>query len=198
MESYASTAALLFATSAWAGFGYIDAEHPAHQALAALHAGGIRRYYIGKLLAGLLTVSVVPGPLAVIYPLAFDKFERTATAAEALTALLAHMAQAGLGFAVAAWFTRKLAARHGSALLGLFLTVSASLAAGSIASELPREAGWLTWLLTPVRQTMAFLTELDSGVHGAAGDWLAGIVWPGAYGMLLLAAFVLLMGRKRF
>jgi len=198
MESYALTSALLFATAAWTGFGYIDAEHPAHQALAALHAGGIRRYYSGKLLAGLVLVTILPSLLAVLYPLAFGKFERAATASEAMTALLAHMAQAGLGFAVAAWFTRKLAARHGNALLGLFLTVAASLAAGSIAEALPDQARGLTWVLPPVGQTMRFLTERDSGAHGAAGDWFAGLAWPAAYSMLLLWAFTLLMERKRF
>jgi hypothetical protein len=197
MESYAATSALLFAVSAWTGFGYIDAEHPTHQALVALHAGGIRRYYIGKLLAGITVVSILPSLFAVYYPLAGGKFERAATGLEIVAALLGHAVQAVLGLAVAAWFTSKLIAKHSHALLGLLLAVSASLASQSIEQELPGEAAGLTWLLPPIRQTMQFLTEWDRA-QGAPGEWLLGIAWPALYGIAVLTAYVLVLERRRF
>ncbi len=197
MESYAATSALLFALSVWTGFSYIDAEHPTHQALAALHGGGIRRYYIGRLLTGLSIVSILPSLFAVLYPLAGGKFERAATGLEILAALLWHAALAALGLAVAVWFTNRLIAKHSHALLGLFLALSASLASQSIAQELPRGAAALIWLLPPVRQTMQFLTERDTG-QGAPAEWLFGIAWSAVYAALMLTAYVLVLERKRF
>jgi hypothetical protein len=197
MESYAATSALLFAVSVWTGFSYVDAEHPTHQALAALHAGGIRRYYIGRVLTGLSIVSILPSLFAVLYPLAGGKFERAATGLEILAALLGHAVQAALGLAVAVWFTNKLIAKHSHALLGLFLALSASLASKSIAQELPNGADALVWLLPPARQTMQFLTEWDIA-QGTPGEWLLGIAWPALYGAAMLTAYVLVAERKRF
>ncbi len=197
MESYAATSALLFAMSVWTGFSYIDAEHPTHQALAALHGGGIRRYYIGRLLTGLSVVSILPSLFAVLYPLAGGKFERAATGLEILAALLGHAVLAALGLAVAVWFTNKLIAKHSHALLGLFLALSASLASQSIAQELPGGAAALTWLLPPVRQTMQFLTERDHA-QGTPSEWLIGIAWPAIYAAVMLTVYVGVLERKRF
>ena len=193
MESYALTSALLFAMTAWAGYGFVDAEHDGHRLIAALHAGGYVRYWTGRLLAGLLFLVPVPAALMTVYPIAFGKFERAAEPAEAAAAFAAHLALGMLGFAVAVWFSRKLFAKPYTALTGLFLTVSVALAAEGLAQSLPPGLRGLVWLLPPVRPALALLGGF---AEAGAADLLAGLVWPALYASALLAAFAAVRSRR--
>lgn len=194
MESYAMTSALLFAGTAWAGYGFVDAEHPAHGAIASLHGGGFRRYWTGRLLAGLLAIVPVPAAAMTLYPMLFGKFERAAEPAEALAAFAGHLTLGALGFAVAVWFSRRLIAKPYNALTGLFLAVAVSLAAEGAAQALPTGLDAAVWLLPPVRLTMAYLNGF---AEADVADALLGIGWPALYALLLLAGFTAYRAHRR-
>lgn len=186
MESYALTSSLIFAGAAWAGYGFVDTEEPMHGALVSLHGGGYRRYWIGRLAAGLVLIVPLPAVVMTLYPIVTDRFERAAEPAEIAAAFAGHLVLGALGFAVAVWFSRRAFAKPYMALFGMFLAVALSLAGEGAAQALPSGLDAIIWLLPPVRLTM---TGLNGFAEASLADLGRGFGMPALYAFVLLAVY---------
>ncbi len=128
MDSYAFTAMWTFVIAAWLSYGFIDLEHEAQRFVTIVHSRSIAKYDAVKF-SILGTVTALMSIFAVVYPIVFNKFDRTPEAPEVGIALLAHLVLAWLGIACAAFFTERWAASRPLALLGLLLVIALSLPA---------------------------------------------------------------------
>ncbi|MBB3114368.1 hypothetical protein FHS18_006489 [Paenibacillus phyllosphaerae] len=181
MESYAFSATLLFAITAWLGYGFIDAEHPTQLTVTMLHARSLVRTVIAKLLY--LWLFTMPLALfAVLYPALFHKFDRTPAAHELLLATASHLALSLLGIAVSVFFTSRFVPKLSTAVTGLLTVVAVSVAGEGIRHALPEGARFLGWLLPPVHAVYGALND-NSGIALSC-------LWCGAYSLLLLAVFI--------
>jgi len=188
MESYAFTSALLFAVAAWMGYLFIDVESPNQEMVTVLHAGGLIRLYISKLLYNWLFT--VPFALfAVLYPALLHKFDRNPTGVELLISFGFHLALAWVGTAVSCWFTRKLFQSRLLSFLLLGCVIAVAFAAKSVAEELPYGLDRLVLLLPPLHQAIHVLSN-----DGNKWTVLGAVV---LYGALSSVLFLIVMWKKK-
>ncbi|RUS44258.1 hypothetical protein [Cohnella sp. AR92] len=194
MDSYAFTSLLLFFVSAWIGYGFVDLEHEAQRLVTYSRAGSMARY-CGAQYLFMMMIAAAFSLLATVYPILFDKFDRTPTLEEALVAAGAHLVLASLGIACAMWFSEKMVASRMTAILGLLLTLAISAGAMGIAEQLPSGAKGILWLLPPVsRVTDVFINYEDS-----SSIWIVFVLLlPALYSGVLLWGYIRVAKAKMY
>lgn len=194
MPSYSFTSSLLFAVSAWLAFGYVDLEHETQQMLTSIHMRSLKNYYFYKMIPIVILI-VVLSFIDVIYPIVFDKFNRTPTLSEMVIALLCHIVLSLLGMSAGFLFTKKFFPKWYVALGGLFVFIAISFAGQGITQLLSPSLQFLAWLLPPMFRTMDMLNHYDEFM---AIRVAVAIVLPFIYSLIVLGLFLIGTIRRRF
>ncbi|QJD85091.1 hypothetical protein [Cohnella herbarum] len=194
MSSYSLTSTMLFVVAAWLGFGYIDAEDETQQLITVMHIGNVIKYYLYKLMV-IMLICMVLSFICVLYPIAFDKFDRQPSLSESVIAYLSHGFLALLGLSISILFTNKLVGKLSYAILGIFLTIAIALAGAGIAKALPEYASGLAWLLPPLFRTMETLNRYE---EATALDIALSVTAPLLYSGILLGIFLVSMKKRLF
>jgi ABC-type xylose transport system permease subunit len=194
MPSYSFTSTVLFIITAWLALGYIDTEHETQQVITSLHMHNLHTYYICKVIPiGILIVLL--SLVDIIYPILFNKFDRSPTLEEMIVAFLCHLTVSLLGMSAGFLCTRRIFPKWYSALGGLIAFIVISLAVQGIIHSLPPVIQFVEWLLPPLYRTMDLLNNYDSTTYL---DIVLGILMPLLYALVLLVLFITIMVRKRF
>jgi len=194
MDSYAFTAMWTFVIAAWLSYGFIDLEHEAQRFVTIVHSRSIAKYDAVKF-SILGTATALLSLFAVVYPIVFDKFDRTPEAPEVGIALLAHLVLAWLGIACAAFFTERWMASRPFALLGLLLVITLSLGGKGLEEKLPEALRFAMWLVPPVFRISDLLVRFGEVPAGRMALLLGYSV---VYLAALVAAYIRLSSRRLF
>lgn len=194
MDSYALTSMWLFIVSAWLANGFINLEHESQRFVTVLYTRSITFYYAIKLLL-LEFICILLALFATVYPILFDKFDRTPTIAEALFAWLCHAVIAAVGIASALFFSDKRLSRKTMSLLGLLTVLAISLAGQGLMNQLPRSLDWIVWIVPPAyRVADALIRYQELTAATVAGILLYSVT----YAVLLTAVFIRVSRRILF
>lgn len=194
MPSYSFTTSMLFIIAAWLAFGYIDLEHETQQMITSLHLPGLRSYYICKTVP-LLILNVFLSIIYVVYPIVFDKFDRSPETGEVMISFLCHVAVSLMGMCGGFLFTKKYFPKWYTALGGLLGFIVISFASKGIIHAVAPALRFIEWLLPPLYRTMDMLNNFDSS---KTVDIILAVVMPIVYAILLYGLFFMGMIRRRF
>jgi hypothetical protein len=192
MPTYAASAVLVYFISAWIAAGFMGAIHGAQEHIAAVHAGSVRMYLVGKTLAIFACGSLVCFT-AMIYPVAADRFTNGVSVGEWLTALLAHLELSLLG-GLAALILNRTVIRNGSMAIFCLLTVQIlSIVRNGVLNEIGSGFAPLFILLPPVAPVIDWLMNADT--HASGGSVM---VWigPPVYGAVLYVIYLRIVERQ--
>ncbi|MEC0167631.1 hypothetical protein [Paenibacillus graminis] len=159
MNSYAATAIILFAGSAWMGLSFLNHEHPVQRQVSIVQARSKWRYNLGTLLTLGLFILLLD-LLIVTYPVLTGHFDEPAGLYRMTLAFAGHFLLGLLGMAVslylqAAWVPKT------SYAAGLLLTVLIiSIGAGKMSALIP--GPFVHLLLPPAAPVMDVLMNADS------------------------------------
>lgn len=194
MDSYGFTSMWLFVVSAWLANGFINLEHESQRYVTVLFARSVATYYAVKLLL-LELICVFLALFATVYPILFDKFDRTPSFAEALFAWLCHTIVAALGIACALFFSDKRLSHKTMSLFGLLALLAISMAGQGLANRLPEQISWIVWIMPPayrIAEIFIRYQELSAGTIA----WT--LLYATVYAGLVATAFVRVSRRLLF
>jgi len=192
MPTYAASAVLVYFISAWIAATFMGAIHGAQEHVAAVHAGNVRMYLVGKTLA-IFACSFLVCLAAMIYPVAADRFTNGVSAGEWLTAWLAHLELSLLG-GLAALILNRTVIRNGSmAIFWLLLVLMVSIVRNSVLHEIGSGFAPLFILLPPAAPVIDWLMNGDALASGGSV-----MVWIGplVYGAVLYVIYLRMAERR--
>ena len=192
IPTYAASAVLVYFISAWIAAGFMGAIHEAQEHIAAVHAGHVRRYLIGKTMA-VFTCILLVCLAAMIYPVAADRFTNGISAGEWLTALLAHLELALLGGTAALVLNRTVIRNGSMAIFCLLLVLIVSIVRNGVLQANGSGLAPLFMLLPPAAPVIDWLMNADAPAGGGSV-----MVWIGplVYGAVLYVIHLRIAERR--
>lgn len=184
LSSYAITAVALYPIAAWSSLALLGSEDETQRQVSSVHAGGLLRVYLAKLLSVTLAVTAL-AVLALVTPVLLHEFTHLPTASEVLVGLLAHMTSALPGIVIGALFSNPVVRRQGYALGGVLLCLLLTVPADDLHDVHHGFARLVGHLTPPALAIIRALTATGSTGRAAA------LLRPDALGA---AAFAVLGG----
>ncbi|CQR56295.1 hypothetical protein [Paenibacillus riograndensis] len=159
MNSYAATAIILFAGSAWLGLSFLNHEHPVQRQVSIVQARSKMRYNLGTLLTLGLFILLL-ALLIVIFPVVTGKFDEPAGLYRMTLAFAGHFLLGLLGTAVSLYLQASWVPKTSYAA-GLLLTVLIiSIGANKMSAIIP--GPYVHLLLPPAAPVMDVLMNADN------------------------------------
>ncbi|QQZ60075.1 hypothetical protein JI735_26535 [Paenibacillus sonchi] len=159
MNSYAATAIILFAGSAWLGLSFLNHEHPVQRQVSIVQARSKMRYNLGTLLTLGLFILLL-ALLIVIFPVFTGKFDEPAGLYRMTLAFAGHFLLGLLGTAVSLYLQASWVPKTSYAA-GLLLTVLIiSIGANKMSAIIP--GPYVHLLLPPAAPVMDVLMNADN------------------------------------
>lgn len=194
IDSYAVTALMLFAVSAWLCRSVLALDVPVQRQIMILHIQSSHRYYISKVIAVWL-ISMILAVFAFVYPIVFHLFAEPVSLKIGLVSAANHILLATLGISIAAFFSKSIMESTVNAYGGLTLTIILSIAALGIYEALPSFLKYVVWLLPPAVSTQKPLIQWGGEKLGDLP--LFPFIWILVYSISLFILFLQVVRRKR-
>jgi hypothetical protein len=167
LSSYAITAAVLYPVAAWTSLVLLGSEDETQRQVSAVHAGGLRRVYLAKLVSVVLAVVVLTA-LALLVPELLHEFTHQPTAAQLLVGTLAHLTSAMPAVLIGALFSNPIVRRQGYALGGVLLCLLLTVPADDLRGVHQGLWRFVGHLLPPPLAIIRALGDADSAGRAAA------------------------------
>jgi len=191
LESYSSSATLLFAVTGWLTLNLLRTEPAVQGQLTVLHAGSRVRYEAARLLAAFF-LTVILGVFALLYPVARGAFQHKPSGFELISGLYGHVSLS-LVMILLVWHLALAPRSYRDLLLSQLLVLAAALAGKGIEEWLPRALRPAAWLIPPVFRVNDAL--LNQSLYPTA-RYLGLMAAPAVYALILAALGFWRLGRQ--
>ncbi|UQZ37213.1 hypothetical protein C2I18_28945 [Paenibacillus sp. PK3_47] len=192
MSSYAATAVILFAGSAWLGLSFLNHQPPVQRQVSAVHMRSAVRYSFGELLT-LIILTLSFTLIIVLYPLVTGSFDGPAGMNQLVMAITGHFLCGLLGVVISLYLQASWIPKHSYAIGLMMIVIILSIGGAEVASFVP--GLFVQVLLPPVSSLMEEMMHGDSPADTAFwGAALHALI----YISLLAGMYLLRTSRKDF
>ena len=191
LESYSTSATLLFAVTGWLTLNLLRTESPVQGQLTVLHAGSRIRYEAARLLAAFLLTAAL-SVLALLLPVLRGAFVHRPSGLELASGLYAHLSLS-LVMILLVWLMSFTGRNYLDILLSLIFVLAASLGGKGIEQWLPQVLRPVAWLIPPVFRVNDALFNQPTY---STPHYLGLLAVPALYALILAAAGFWRLGRR--